>query len=300
MKTCTNCKIEKSSEYFRHKKGHKVNKDGLNSTCRLCDSLLDKQYRLKKLEANPLKFCDVCKIEKHYSLIKRSKSIKICIICKELRMNIEIAKIASNSFEKRIQLTDTEKRCSKCRIFKSHNLFWKSNSTTDGFYSSCIDCTKMSQEKCRPSRLIAQKQWRSNNKQSILDYKNVWEKNRRKIDPEFRLKRIVNTSIRNALLKNSFTNNKIQKLNKIIFEHLSYTADELKQHIESQWESWMNWDNYGKYDPNKDTWQIDHIIPQSKLPYTSIDDDNFKKCWDLSNLRPLETIANIRKSNKVE
>ena len=51
-----------------------------------------------------------------------------------------------------------------------------------------------------------------------------------------------------------------------------------------------------KYD--KKTWQIDHIISQSKLPYTSMSDDNFNKCWALENLQPLEAIANIKKSNK--
>ena len=28
------------------------------------------------------------------------------------------------------------------------------------------------------------------------------------------------------------------------------------------------------------------LIPQSDLPYTSMEDTNFKKCWALENLRP--------------
>lgn len=47
------------------------------------------------------------------------------------------------------------------------------------------------------------------------------------------------------------------------------------------------------------TWQIDHIIPQSKLPYFTLEDENFKKCWALENLRPLESFENLRKSNNV-
>jgi len=50
----------------------------------------------------------------------------------------------------------------------------------------------------------------------------------------------------------------------------------------------MNWDNHGKY------WHIDHIMPQSILPYISMEDDNFKKCWALDNLRPLEAIQNMK------
>ena len=55
----------------------------------------------------------------------------------------------------------------------------------------------------------------------------------------------------------------------------------------------MSWENYGSY------WQINHIYPQSKLPYTSMEEENFKICWALSNLRPLEKITNIRKGNKI-
>jgi hypothetical protein len=59
----------------------------------------------------------------------------------------------------------------------------------------------------------------------------------------------------------------------------------------------MTWENRGIYkanewdDNNKSTWkwQLDHIIPQSDLPYTSMDDENFKKCWSLDNLRALSS-----------
>jgi hypothetical protein len=68
----------------------------------------------------------------------------------------------------------------------------------------------------------------------------------------------------------------------------------------------MNWNNYGIYytnlwndnDPSTWVWNIDHIIPQSKLPYTSMEDDNFKKCWALDNLRPYSAKQNIIDGNK--
>lgn len=63
----------------------------------------------------------------------------------------------------------------------------------------------------------------------------------------------------------------------------------------------MTWNNYGKYnkknwnDNNQSTWtwQLDHIIPQSDLQYSTMIDDNFKKCWDLNNLRPLSSKQNL-------
>lgn len=64
---------------------------------------------------------------------------------------------------------------------------------------------------------------------------------------------------------------------------------------------WMSWSNYGKYnsktwddnDQSTWTWQIDHIIPQSCLPYTSMENDNFKRCWALENLRPYSSKQNF-------
>ena len=83
-----------------------------------------------------------------------------------------------------------------------------------------------------------------------------------------------------------------------ISKYLPYSMIELKEHLEKQFEPWMNWNNHGSVKSDHKTWQIDHIIPQSKFPYTYMSDDNFKKCWALENLQPLEAIANIKKSNK--
>jgi len=55
----------------------------------------------------------------------------------------------------------------------------------------------------------------------------------------------------------------------------------------------MNWDNHGK-------WHLDHIYPQSLLPYDSMKHPNFQKCWALDNLHPLEATENISKGNKIE
>ena len=86
-----------------------------------------------------------------------------------------------------------------------------------------------------------------------------------------------------------------------VIKFLPYTIDELKKYLETLFESWMSWGNYGLYKSNKWndndqstwTWQIDHIIPQSDLPYSSMNDENFKKCWALENLRPYSAKQNI-------
>lgn len=74
-------------------------------------------------------------------------------------------------------------------------------------------------------------------------------------------------------------------------EILGYTAKQLRQHLERQFTKGMSWDNYGE-------WHVDHIVPVAEFRFTSPDDDAFKQCWALSNLRPLWAKDNLSKRHK--
>jgi hypothetical protein len=109
-------------------------------------------------------------------------------------------------------------------------------------------------------------------------------------DPIRKIKHNISVSIRDTIKLNG----DIKKSK--TFQSLSYTPLELKTHIESLWEPWMNWENHGGKSNNPElSWHIDHIIPHSSFPYTSLEDPLFQECWALSNLRPLEKLANLRK-----
>jgi len=81
---------------------------------------------------------------------------------------------------------------------------------------------------------------------------------------------------------------------------VGYTIEDLMQHIESLFDKNMNWDNYGKYEEGKYKWNLDHIKPQSLFKYETAEDPEFKQCWELENLQPLEAKANLQKSNHFE
>jgi hypothetical protein len=140
------------------------------------------------------------------------------------------------------------------------------------------------------------KQYRKNNAIKLNIYLKQYRKNRRQSDPNFKLRECVSRSINGFLKTHGHSKNK-----KSIIDYLPYTAEELKQHIEKQFEPWMAWKNWGKYDPktwnDNDPstwmWNIDHIIPHSTFKYTSMQDQEFKKCWTLENLRPLSAKQNI-------
>lgn len=93
-----------------------------------------------------------------------------------------------------------------------------------------------------------------------------------------------------------------------ILQILPYSIDDLKIHIENQFEPWMNWHNWGVYnsetwdenDSTTWTWQIDHIIPMAKYTYSCEKDREFLEAWQLTNLRPLRSKENIIMGARME
>lgn len=76
--------------------------------------------------------------------------------------------------------------------------------------------------------------------------------------------------------------------------YLGYSWAELRDHLESQFRDGMTWGNWGPL------WELDHIKPLSSFRYESLDCPLFREAWALSNIRPLERIANRRKFNRHE
>ncbi|PIP24386.1 MAG: hypothetical protein COX35_00975 [Candidatus Nealsonbacteria bacterium CG23_combo_of_CG06-09_8_20_14_all_37_18] len=127
------------------------------------------------------------------------------------------------------------------------------------------------------------RRYNQKNKEKILQYKGEWQKYQRKINPRYRLDENMGSAIARSLK---------EKKNGQPWEILAgYSLEKLIVHLEKQFDNKMNWHNYGSY------WAVDHIKPKSLFNYTSSDDSDFKKCWDLRNLQPLEKIKNIKKNN---
>lgn len=108
----------------------------------------------------------------------------------------------------------------------------------------------------------------------------------------------IKTNIQKNLRKNissyiciSLKRRKSSKKNKSFLKYVNFTMEELKNHLESKFQSWMTWDNYGSH------WHVDHIIPASWFNYSSLEDSEFKQCWCLANLQPLKAEDNLRKRN---
>jgi hypothetical protein len=69
------------------------------------------------------------------------------------------------------------------------------------------------------------------------------------------------------------------------------TTVQLRIHLESQFKRGMTWENYGT------RWHVDHIIPCAAWDHT--DQEQVRRCWHWTNLRPLDAKKNMEKSDTV-
>lgn len=74
---------------------------------------------------------------------------------------------------------------------------------------------------------------------------------------------------------------------------LGCTRTVFKAHLESQFEGWMNWDNYGF---GEGKWVVDHIKPISGFDIG--DPGEQRACFHYTNLRPLCWRKNMEKGSR--
>ena len=216
-----------------------------------------------------------------------SESHKGYVMPEEQKRKISIAlkkaRFMSEEEKKKIRDSVKEKKCSICKEVKPKENFYKDKRSLNGLYSHCIVCqSKRRKGYVSPNKKISDKKYRE--KYRVQLTKKYLE--RRRNDPKFRLDGNMATAIGEVLGD--------QKFRRSWKDLVGYTAYDLMKHLESQFDDKMTLDNYGSY------WSVDHIKPKSLFKYETAEDSEFKKCWALENLQPLEKIANIKKRDKYE
>lgn len=182
------------------------------------------------------------------------------------------------------------KICSHCKKLKEISLFRNRIESLDGKHSWCNDCMAEAQRirnktveyKKYNNEIRKTKKYRERiNRYSRKRYKEIDS-----LIPQKRLDANFRSLIRQSLISG--------KRGKSWESIVNYTIEDLVNHLEKQFDDKMSWENYGRY------WSIDHIIPRSYFNYKDYNDIEFKICWSLLNIRPLEKIENIIKRDRVD
>jgi hypothetical protein len=171
--------------------------------------------------------------------------------------------------------------CSKCSEEKELNEFSIRITSKDGYNRKCKKCVTETKWLWAQKNKDKVKKSRENRKDSIKESKKKWydanpdyNKNyKRKYNRSKRLmERMNNDNILKCRIKISksigyhikeyVNNGRYYDKALTTIEILGCSIEEFKLYIESKFESWMNWDNYGKYNGEFNYgWDFDHIIP---------------------------------------
>lgn len=253
-KICSNCNIEKDlSEYYADKRAS----GGKRAECKKCFNARTQRYkhtpyakqRRKEINNTP-QFKQ--KLKEYNSLPKSKERVK------------------------KYQATDKAKRRKKeinnTPISKQKRREYEQKRRESGYYE---------QPHIKKSRDAYFK------KIEIVNIRNKKRRDRRKIDPKFKLKCNVSSSICQSLKRN-----KSSKSNCTWEKLVGYTLNQLKKHLEKLFQPGMTWENYG-------SWHIDHKLPVVVFNFSSPSHKDFKRCWDLSNLQPMWALENKKKNAKI-
>lgn len=240
-----------------------------------------------------MKTCAKCKIEKEDTDFSPSK----------FKLNSGWCKTCCADYDKNWAKENTEKSTLNKKKWAQNNpernalnkKLWTENNSEKVktqkrvWYENNTEITK-----------IRSVEWHQENHDKALNSTKKYVNKRYHDDPVFRNRIIISRKVLKMLKSQGSSKN-----GESSFDYFPWTLEELWNHLleymKQPGNEWMHKDNQGKYDSktwdDNDretwTWQLDHIIPQNILPYDSMEHPNFKKCWDLSNLRPLSAKQNV-------
>jgi len=113
------------------------------------------------------------------------------------------------------------------------------------------------------------------------------QRQRTQNDPAFALLRLLRGRVQKAVKKQY-----AKKATKTV-DLIGCSVSRLLQHLESQFEVGMNWQNIGRHG-----WHIDHVIPCAAFDLKR--PDHQRRCFHFTNLRPAWEKHNLGRGSRIE
>lgn len=149
------------------------------------------------------------------------------------------------------------------------------------------NCKEKSKENKKNNReKLKEKSKEYRQREYVIQRTKDYRKERMK-EPNYKLRDRIR-----CLFKSYFNSQGTSKQGKSCMTFVSYTIQELRDHLESLFTEGMTWDNYGLKG-----WVIDHVIPS--IFFDAYDYTEIRMCWRLDNLRPMWNKKNVEKSDKM-
>jgi len=230
---------------------------------------------------NNLKTCNKCNLSlswEHYGISKNGKHRNRCRKCEKLQNREYYAK-------------NKEKKLMYCKKRYDNNK------------ARVLAINKAWSDKNKERHDDSIKKWADNNKDKRKEANVKYYKKHRQNNEDYRLRKLDQMKIRRAtdveynLLENcrsriySSLKSQSTKKNNRSIKLLGCSTEFFKRWLEHQFNSVMNWENYGTY------WEMDHVIPCASFELTK--EEERLKCFNWTNVRPLSKETNNSKSDKI-
>ena len=294
MKKCNKCKLEKELiEFYKNK----TSKDGYRSECKLCKNSIAKNYYKNNKEIFEKYSKDWRNNNKEYikeynKTYNENNKEYLQESSKKWRDNNKEAikekdKIRYANNKETIKERSKKWREENSERKKETDKEWRINNKEKKSENS-----KKWSENNKEKRKEISKRYYNNNKKKCLTSTIKCAKNRKLNNPIFALIVDVRRIIYNSLYSKGYTKKSRT------YEILGCTYEEFQIYIQSQFESWMDWNNHGIYTGNyNETWQYDHIKPLS----SATTEKEVLELNHYTNFKPLCSKINlIDKGDKID
>lgn len=206
------------------------------------------------------------------------------------------------------------KGCSKCLLQFPATLehFSPHKMGRFGLHPYCRSCKRAddTERRLRPDQKLRQKQWRDRNKQTVLRHNLEWRA-KNKSTPYVRRWRAENIEWARQQERERQKRYRAEPAKRLLgrvrarvavmiakggrrtVDLLGYNADQLREHIQRCFTKGMTWESFGQGKIH-----IDHIVPVSSFNIEEGGIEELRRCWALSNLRPLWSHENLAKGAK--
>ena len=222
-----------------------------------------------------MKKCSKCKIEKEFSEFYKNKYNKdgYQFLCKSCKSISDKVYLENSNYNIDYYLKNKEELSEKQKIYYVENK------------KDILEYQIKYNSENKNKILERKKEYYQDNKDKSKKYRlenrekrNLSIKKRKESDSLFKLKENIRTSIYVSFSRNGYT--KKSRTHEI----LGCSFEDFKNHLESKFESWMTWNNYGLYNGELDFgWDIDHITPTS----SAITEEELIRLNHYTNLQPL-------------
>ena len=215
------------------------------------------------------------------------------------------------------------KICSKCKEELDYSKFGRLKKSPDGYRQKCKKCrkeddllytesTKEWRKRNKDKKAVSDKKYYENNKEQILEYAKEWRSENKELNSKFMSDWAENNKDHVRNYKREWEKEKRNK-NPSYKIHNRFSCL-MRNHMVKylvDGKSGSSWVNFVDYDADdlishlginlmKKGYEIDHIIPVSLYDFKEMGDEEFRKCWDINNLRVITKEKNLLKSDKLD